>query len=39
VILPAAGTERLTSPPTAAFEYGLDLLIDGLRVRYAAPVP
>jgi TetR/AcrR family tetracycline transcriptional repressor len=32
----AAITERLGSPDSAAFEYGLDLLIDGLRARHAS---
>ena len=34
-VLLAAIAERLSSPDTAAFEYGLDLLIDGLRARHA----
>jgi TetR/AcrR family tetracycline transcriptional repressor len=33
----AAITELLDRPDSAAFEYGLDLLIDGLRARYAPP--
>jgi AcrR family transcriptional regulator len=33
----AAITERLAGPDSAAFEYGLDLLIDGLRARHAPP--
>jgi TetR/AcrR family tetracycline transcriptional repressor len=36
-VLLAAITERLNSPHSAAFEYGLDLLIDGLRARHAPP--
>jgi TetR/AcrR family tetracycline transcriptional repressor len=36
-VLLAAMTERLNSPHSAAFEYGLDLLIDGLRARHAPP--
>jgi TetR/AcrR family tetracycline transcriptional repressor len=36
-VLLAALTERLDNPHTAAFEYGLDLLIDGLRARHAPP--
>jgi TetR/AcrR family transcriptional regulator, tetracycline repressor protein len=36
-VLLAAIAERLSSPDTAAFEYGLDLLIDGLRARHAPP--
>jgi TetR/AcrR family tetracycline transcriptional repressor len=35
----AAITERLDSPDSAAFEYGLDLLIDGLRARHASSRP
>jgi TetR/AcrR family tetracycline transcriptional repressor len=36
-VLLAAITERLDAPQSAAFEYGLDLLIDGLRARHAPP--
>jgi TetR/AcrR family tetracycline transcriptional repressor len=36
-VLLAAIAERLNSPHSAAFEYGLDLLIDGLRARHAPP--
>jgi len=36
-VLLAALAERLDSPDTATFEYGLDLLIDGLRARHAPP--
>lgn len=35
-LLLAAVAERLGGRDTAAFEFGLDLLIDGLRARYAA---
>jgi TetR/AcrR family tetracycline transcriptional repressor len=35
-LLLAAVAERLDGRDTAAFEFGLDLLIDGLRARYAA---
>jgi TetR/AcrR family tetracycline transcriptional repressor len=35
-IMLAAVNERLAGPFSATFEYGLDLLIDGLRARYAA---
>jgi TetR/AcrR family tetracycline transcriptional repressor len=35
-MLLAAIAERLDSPDSAAFEYGLDLLIDGLRARHAS---
>jgi TetR/AcrR family tetracycline transcriptional repressor len=38
-VLLAAMTERLDNPHSAAFEYGLDLLIDGLRARHAPPSP
>ena len=34
-VLLAAMTELLGRPHSAAFEYGLDLLIDALRARYA----
>jgi TetR/AcrR family tetracycline transcriptional repressor len=34
-VMLAAIAERLESSDTAAFEYGLDLLIDGLRARHA----
>jgi len=34
-VMLAAIAERLDSADTAAFEYGLDLLIDGLRARHA----
>jgi TetR/AcrR family transcriptional regulator, tetracycline repressor protein len=34
-VLLAAISELLERPHSAAFEYGLDLLIDGLRARYA----
>jgi TetR/AcrR family tetracycline transcriptional repressor len=34
-ILLRAMTERLARPHTSSFEFGLDLLIDGLRARYA----
>jgi len=34
-VLLAAMTELLSRPHTAAFEFGLDLLIGGLRARYA----
>jgi TetR/AcrR family tetracycline transcriptional repressor len=34
-VLVAAIEERLTSPHDAAFEFGLDLLIEGLRWRFA----
>ena len=34
-LLLAAIGERLAQPHTAAFEFGLGLLIDGLRTRYA----
>src|SRR3954465_3350834 len=34
-VLLAAIAERLEQSDTAAFEFGLDLLIDGLRARYA----
>ena len=34
-VLDAAIQELLHQPHTAAFEYGLDLLIDGLRARHA----
>jgi TetR/AcrR family transcriptional regulator, tetracycline repressor protein len=34
-VLLAAVAERLEQSDTAAFEFGLDLLIDGLRARYA----
>jgi TetR/AcrR family transcriptional regulator, tetracycline repressor protein len=33
-LLVAAIQERLTSPDDAAFEFGLDLLIEGLRARF-----
>jgi TetR/AcrR family tetracycline transcriptional repressor len=33
-VLLAAIADRQTSPDTAAFEYGLGLLIDGLRARH-----
>jgi TetR/AcrR family tetracycline transcriptional repressor len=36
VLLAAIG-ELLDRPDTSAFEYGLDLLIDGLRARHAPP--
>jgi TetR/AcrR family tetracycline transcriptional repressor len=36
-VLLAAITELLDRPDSAAFEYGLDLLIDGLRARHAPP--
>ena len=36
-VLLAAMTELLSSPHTAAFEHGLDLLIAGLRARHAPP--
>jgi TetR/AcrR family tetracycline transcriptional repressor len=36
-VLLAAMAERLDNPHSAAFEYGLDLLIDGLRARHAPP--
>jgi TetR/AcrR family tetracycline transcriptional repressor len=36
-LLLAAMQELLRRPDTAAFEYGLDLLVDGLRARYAPP--
>jgi TetR/AcrR family transcriptional regulator, tetracycline repressor protein len=35
-LLLAAASERLGRPHSAAFEFGLGLLIDGLRARYAA---
>jgi TetR/AcrR family tetracycline transcriptional repressor len=38
-VLLAAITELLDRPDSAAFEYGLDLLIDGLRARHAPPSP
>jgi TetR/AcrR family tetracycline transcriptional repressor len=28
--------ERLGRPPTSAFEFGLDLLVEGMRARYAS---
>jgi TetR/AcrR family tetracycline transcriptional repressor len=34
-LLLAAIGERLDRPRTSAFEFGLDLLVDGLRARYA----
>ena len=34
-LLVAAFTEKLALPHTATFEFGLDLLIEGLRSRYA----
>jgi TetR/AcrR family tetracycline transcriptional repressor len=34
-LLFAAIGERLDRPHTSAFEFGLDLLVDGLRARYA----
>lgn len=36
-VLLAAMTELLHRPHAAAFEYGLDLLVDGLRARHAPP--
>ena len=36
VLLAAIG-ELLEQPHSAAFEHGLDLLVEGLRARYAAP--
>jgi TetR/AcrR family tetracycline transcriptional repressor len=36
-VLLAAIDELLHRPHSAAFEYGLDLLVDGLRSRYATP--
>ena len=36
-VLLAAISELLHRPDTAAFEYGLDLLVEGLRARHAAP--
>ena len=33
-VMLAAVNERLASPFSATFEYGLDLLITGLRTRY-----
>jgi len=36
-MLLAAIGELLDTPDTSAFEYGLDLLIDALRTRYAPP--
>ncbi len=36
-LLDAAVRELLDRPHTAAFEHGLDLLVDGLRARYAPP--
>jgi TetR/AcrR family tetracycline transcriptional repressor len=36
-LLQDAILERLGRPPTSAFEFGLDLLIEGLRARYASP--
>jgi TetR/AcrR family tetracycline transcriptional repressor len=35
-LLVAAFTEKVSLPHTATFEFGLDLLIDGLRTRYAS---
>lgn len=37
-LLLAAIGERLGGQDTAAFEFGLGLLVDGLRARFAAPV-
>jgi TetR/AcrR family tetracycline transcriptional repressor len=34
-VLLAAISERLRSPHDAAFEFGLDLLVEGLRARFA----
>ncbi len=36
-VLAAAVQELLHRPHRAAFEYGLDLLVDGLRARHAPP--
>ena len=36
-VMNAAIQELLHRPHTAAFEYGLDLLVDGLRARHAPP--
>jgi len=36
-VLLAAIAELMDRPDTSAFEYGLDLLIDGLRARHAPP--
>jgi TetR/AcrR family tetracycline transcriptional repressor len=36
-VVQAALTELLNRPDSSAFEYGLDLLIDGLRARHAPP--
>jgi TetR/AcrR family tetracycline transcriptional repressor len=33
----AAVDDMLRQPPHATFEFGLDLLVDGLRTRYAPP--
>ncbi|WP_369139691.1 TetR/AcrR family transcriptional regulator C-terminal domain-containing protein [Modestobacter versicolor] len=38
-LLSAAIRELLHRPHQAAFEYGLDLLVDGLRARHAGPPP
>jgi TetR/AcrR family tetracycline transcriptional repressor len=35
-LLLAAISERLERPHTASFEFGLDLLVEGLRARYAS---
>jgi TetR/AcrR family tetracycline transcriptional repressor len=37
-LLLAAIGERLDGQDTAAFEFGLDLIVDGLRARFAGPV-
>jgi TetR/AcrR family transcriptional regulator, tetracycline repressor protein len=36
-VLNAAIQELLHRPDTAAFEYGLDLLVEGMRARHAGP--
>src|SRR3954451_1565071 len=36
-VLLAAIAELMDRPDTSAFEYGLDLLVDGLRARHAPP--
>ena len=34
-VLVAAIRERLSSPHDASFEFGLDLLVEGLRAKFA----